>query len=110
MRAAEVEAVHEELFQRHSGSYQLQTRSVVEDTQRELNDLNQTSASRAADLVRAGWQLAELRKTIDDAFEGFDLDALPTNRTGPRTITEELAREEKPTPMEPENTFNSLSL
>ena len=108
IRAAEVEAVHGNLYRRHAGDYSLQTRGVVEGTQKELNDPNETSASRAADLVRAGWQLAELRKTIDDAFDGFDLVALPTNRVGPRTIREELAREEKPEPTEPENTFNSL--
>ena len=109
LRAAEVEAVHEDLFRRHPGSYSLQTRGVVEGTVKELNDPGETSASRAADLVRAGWHLAELRKTIDDAFDGFDLVALPTNRVGPRTIREELDREEKPSPLEPENTFNSLA-
>ncbi len=108
IRAAEVEAVHEDLFRRHAGSYQLQTRAVVEGTVKELNDPNQTSASRAADIVRAGWQLAELRKTIDDAFDDFDLVALPTNRAAPRTIADELNREEKPVPIEPENVFNSL--
>ncbi len=108
IRAAEVEAVHEDLFRRHSGNYQLQTRAVVEGTVKELNDTNETSASRAADIVRAGWQLAELRKTIDDAFDDFDLVALPTNRVGPRTIADELTREEKPVPDEPENVFNSL--
>ncbi len=109
LRAAEVAAVHEDTFRRHAGSYSLQTRGVVEGTVKELNDPSETGASRAADIVRAGWQLAELRKTIDDAFDDFDLVALPTNRVGPRLITEELAREEKPSPLEPENTFNSLA-
>ncbi len=109
IRAAEVEAVHEGIFRRHAGSYSLQTRSVVEGTLKELNDPGQTSASRAADLVRAQWQLADLRKNIDSAFNGFDLVVLPTNRVGPRSITDELTREEKPLPLEPENTFNSLA-
>ena len=109
IRAAEVEAVHGNLFRRHGGSYSLQTRAVVEGTAKELNDPGQTSADRAADLVRAGWQLAELRKTIDDAFDGFDLVVLPTNRVSPRTIADELHREEHPEPQEPENTFNSLA-
>ncbi|WP_419806727.1 amidase [Terriglobus sp.] len=109
IRAAEVAAVHEDLFRRHSGNYSLQTRAVVDGTLKELNDPNQASASKAADLVRAQWQLAELRKTVEDAFDGFDLVALPTNRVGPRTIRDELAREEHPEPMEPENTFNSLA-
>ncbi len=109
IRAAEVEAVHEDLFRRHAGSYSLQTRAVVEGTVKELNDATQSGAGRAADLVRAQRQLAELRKTIDDSFDGFDLVALPTNRVSPRTVREELQREEKPEPMEPENTFNSLA-
>ncbi len=109
IRAAEVAAVHENLFHRQSGSYSLQTRGVVDSALNELNDPGETGASRAADLVRAGWQLAELRKTIDDAFDGFDLVALPTNRVGPPTIREALEREEKPSPAEPENIFNSLA-
>ncbi len=108
IRAAEVEAVHEDLLRRHAGSYSLQTRGVVEGTVKELNDPGQTSAEKLADLVRANWQLARLRKTIDDAFTDFDLVVLPTNRVGPRTVAEELKREEKPEPAEPENPFNSL--
>ena len=109
IRAAEVEAVHEDLFRRHAGSYSLQTRGVVEGTVKELNDPSETSAGRAADLVRANWQLTELRKTIDDAFDGFDLVALPTNRVSPRTITKQLAMEEHSSPEEPEDIFNSLA-
>ena len=108
IRAAEVGAVHEDLYRRHAGSYSLQTRGVVEDTLRELNEPGQTSADKLADLVRAQWQLAHLRKTIDDAFTDFDLVVLPTNRIGPRTISDERKREEKPEPLEPENIFNSL--
>lgn len=74
-----------------------------------LNSPDETAASRAAYLVRANWQLTQLRKTIDDAFDGLDLVALPTNRVGPRTIKEQLEREEKPTSLEPEALFNSLA-
>ena len=109
IRAAEVAAVHGDLFRRHGGDYQLQTRGVVEGTLKSLNDASETGASRAADLVHAQWQLAQLRKVIDNAFDGFDLVVLPTNRVGPRTIREELAREEKPEPIEPENPFNALA-
>lgn len=109
IRAAEVEAVHEDFFRRHPDSYSLQTRGVLEGTVKELNDPGQTSASKMADLVRANWQLTRLRKSIDDAFTNFDLVVLPTMRVGPRTINDELKREEVPTPMEPENTSNSLA-
>ncbi len=109
IRSAEVMAVHENLIRRNPGSYSLQTRAVVEGTVKELNDPAESSASHAAALIRAQQQLAELRKTIDAAFDGFDLVVLPTNRVGPRTIHEELAREEKAAAIEPENTFNSLA-
>ena len=109
IRAAEVEAVHETLFRRHPDSYSLQTRSIVEGTVKGLNDPEQSSAAKVADLVRAQWQLARFRRSIDDAFTDFDLVVLPTNRTGPRTLNNELRREEAPTPTEPENIFNSLA-
>ena len=109
IRAAEVEAVHEDLFRRQGGIYSLQTHRVVEGTVKELDDPDQSSAEKAAALIRAQWQLATLRKNIDDAFDGFDLVALPTNRRGPLTIKEELGREEKPSATEPENAFNSLA-
>ena len=109
VRAAEVEAVHQEIFRTHGESYSLQTRRVVEGTVKELNDPAQSSSDRIADLVRASWQLTLLRKNMDDAFSGFDLVALPTTRLGPRTITKELEREETPSPLEPENSSNSIA-
>ncbi len=109
IRAAEVAAVHGDLFRRHADSYSLQTRRVVEGTLAELEESHESRAAQAASLVRAYRQLAELRATVDDAFDGFDLVALPTNRVGPRTIRDELGREERPSPIEPENPFNALA-
>jgi aspartyl-tRNA(Asn)/glutamyl-tRNA(Gln) amidotransferase subunit A len=109
IRAAEVEAVHEELIRLHADSYSMQPRRFVEDMGKELNSPDETAASRVAELVRANWELTKLRKTIDDTFTDFDLVVLPTMRVGPKTIREELQREETPTPMEPENTSNSLA-
>ncbi len=109
VRAAEVEAVHDQIFRTHGDSYSLQTRRVVEGTVKELNDPSQSSSDRVAELVRASWELTLLRKNIDDAFSGFDLVALPTMRLGPRTIEEELQREEAPSPLEPENSSNSIA-
>lgn len=109
VRAAEVEAVHQQIFRTHGDSYSLQTRRVVEGTVKELNDPAQSGSDRIASLVRASWELTLLRKNIDDAFSGFDLVALPTTRLGPRTIAEELEREETPSPLEPENSFNSIA-
>jgi hypothetical protein len=76
IRAAEVEAVHGELFRLHAGSYSIQPGRFVEDMGKELNSPDETTAGRVAELVRANWELAKLRKTIDDAFTDFDLVVL----------------------------------
>lgn len=109
IRAGEVEAVHEEIFRHNADGYSVQTRRVVEGTVKELNNPDETTAGRVAEFVRANWELTRLRKTIDDAFTDFDLVVLPTMRVGPRKINDELQREEKPSPTEPENTSNSLA-
>ena len=109
IRAAEVEAVHEDFYRRHADSYSLQTRGVLAGTEKELNDPGQTSAEKLAALVRANWQLTRLRKRIDDAFTAFDLVVLPTNRTGPGLVKDELRREETSPVAEPQNPFNSLA-
>lgn len=109
VRSGEVEAVHEALYRRHPDGYSLQTRRVVEDTKRELNDPTQACSSKVVDYVNANWDLIRLRKTIDDAFTDFDLVALPTMRIAPRTINDELDREEAPRPREPEITSNSIA-
>jgi aspartyl-tRNA(Asn)/glutamyl-tRNA(Gln) amidotransferase subunit A len=49
---------------------------------------------RVVDYINAQWELQRLRKTIDDAFENYDLAVLPTMRVIPETINEALAREE----------------
>lgn len=108
IRAAEVASIHEELFARQGGSYSLQTHAVVEATLKELNGSAESRAHQAASLIRAQTHLAELRRTVDDAFDGFDLVALPTNRISPRTIADQQRREEKPEPLEPVSEFNSL--
>ena len=60
------------------------------------------------DYVHARWELARMRRTIDDAFSDFDLVALPTDRVLPRTIADALNREEEPKPREPEETNNNF--
>jgi aspartyl-tRNA(Asn)/glutamyl-tRNA(Gln) amidotransferase subunit A len=110
VRSGEVEAVHQELFRHNADAYSLQTRRVVGDTQSGLNDNSSEACSgKVADYVTAQWELVRLRKTVDDAFTGFDLVALPTMRVMPRTINEELSREEDPKPHEPEVDSNAIA-
>jgi aspartyl-tRNA(Asn)/glutamyl-tRNA(Gln) amidotransferase subunit A len=88
----EAYAYHEELYARASGRYQIPTRRTL-----------QTGANlKAGDYIRARWKLEMLRRTIDDAFNGFDLVALPTRRRTPRTIDAAIKREENDKPMNPE--------
>ena len=103
----EIEAFHWEWMKRSAGRYSLDQRRTLEAIHRRMNDTtSETCSAKVVDYVLANWELIRLRKTIDDAFTDFDLVALPTMRIVPRTINEELSREEEPKPREPEETSN----
>lgn len=103
----EIEAFHWEWMKRSAGRYSLDQRRTLEAIHRRMNDTtSETCSAKVVDYVLANWELIRLRKTIDDAFTDFDLVALPTMRIIPRTINEELSREEEPKPREPEETSN----
>jgi aspartyl-tRNA(Asn)/glutamyl-tRNA(Gln) amidotransferase subunit A len=91
----EIEAFHYEWYQRKSRSYSLNQRHTIEAVHKRLNDVSgETCSTRVVDYIKAQWELQRLRKTIDDAFENYDLVVLPTMRVIPETINEALAREE----------------
>ncbi len=103
----EIEAFHWEWYKRSANRYSLNQRRTLEAIQKSLNDTTtETCSAKVVDYVLANWELIRLRKTIDDAFANFDLVALPTMRVLPRTINEELSREEDPKPHEPEEDSN----
>jgi len=85
-------AYHEELYAHGQGRYQIPTRRALQ------NGPN----LKAADYIRSRWKLELLRRTIDDAFEDFDVVALPTRRRTPRTIDASIKREESDKPRNPE--------
>lgn len=85
-------AYHEDLYARGSGRYQIPTRRALQNG----------GNLKAADYIRSRWKLELLRRTIDDAFTGFDLVVLPTRRRTPRTIAAAIKREESDKPMNPE--------
>jgi aspartyl-tRNA(Asn)/glutamyl-tRNA(Gln) amidotransferase subunit A len=90
-------AYHEELYARAPGRYQIPTRRALQNG----------GNAKAADYVRGRWKMDLLRRTIDDAFDGFDAVLLPTRRHTPRTIDAAIKREEtsdKPRNPELENT------
>jgi aspartyl-tRNA(Asn)/glutamyl-tRNA(Gln) amidotransferase subunit A len=91
----EIEAFHYDWYQRKGRSYSLNQRHTIEAVHKRLNDTSgETCSTRVVDYINAQWELQRLRKTIDDAFENYDLVVLPTMRVMPETINEALAREE----------------
>jgi aspartyl-tRNA(Asn)/glutamyl-tRNA(Gln) amidotransferase subunit A len=85
-------AYHEDLYAHGPGRYQIPTRRALQ------NGAN----LKAADYIRSRWKLELLRRTIDDAFDGFDLVVLPTRRRTPRTIDASIKREESDKMRNPE--------
>ena len=88
----ETYAYHEELYSRSSGRYQIPTRRALQNG----------GNAKAADYIRGRWKLELLRRTIDDAFSGFDAVVLPTRRRTPRKIDAAIKREESDKPRNPE--------
>jgi aspartyl-tRNA(Asn)/glutamyl-tRNA(Gln) amidotransferase subunit A len=85
-------AYHEEFYTRGSMRYQIPTRRALQNG----------GNLKAADYIRARWKLDLLRRTIDDAFNDFDLVVLPTRRRTPRKIDAAIKREESDKPRNPE--------
>jgi aspartyl-tRNA(Asn)/glutamyl-tRNA(Gln) amidotransferase subunit A len=90
---AEELAFHEETFKRTPGSYMLQEQHILKGAQ----------STTAAEYVRSRFKLTELRRTVDNAFQNFDVVVLPTRRHAPRIIESALKREEGEKPSNPEN-------
>jgi aspartyl-tRNA(Asn)/glutamyl-tRNA(Gln) amidotransferase subunit A len=85
-------AYHEEFFAHGAGRYQIPTRRALQNG----------GNAKAADYIRDRWKLELLRRTIDDAFDDFDVVVLPTRRHTPRTIDAAIKREESDKPRNPE--------
>jgi len=85
-------AYHEELFAHGAGRYQIPTRRALQNG----------GNAKAAEYIRGRWKLELLRRTIDDAFDDFDVVVLPTRRHTPRTIDAAIKREESDKPRNPE--------
>lgn len=88
---AETYAWHKDNFDAQPGKYMLQNRRTMEANEK----------MDAATYIRARWQLETLRRTIDDAYSGFDLVVLPTMHLLPPLLQEMLERDAHPTPRDP---------
>ncbi len=100
---AEMEAYHMQLLRRDPMGYSISIRrSLQQGLARLDNQTSEPCSEKVADYVESSWDLIRLRKTIDDAFDSFDLVVLPTMRLLQPTINESISREEDPKPREPE--------
>lgn len=80
----ETYAWHEQFFKNAPTKYMLAER-------RRLQVAAETEP-KAADYIRAKWELETVRRKVDDAFRDFDLVVLPTQRILPPTLNELIGR------------------
>ena len=92
----ELYAYHEQYYTHYAARYQLRAQHILRDR----------ANLKAADYIRARWQMELMRRTIDDAFSNFDLVLLPTRRQPPRTVEMALKLDESDTPRNPESDSN----
>jgi aspartyl-tRNA(Asn)/glutamyl-tRNA(Gln) amidotransferase subunit A len=93
----ELYAYHEQYYTQYAARYQLRARHILRDR----------ANQKAADYIRARWEMELLRRTIDDAFADFDLVVFPTRRQPPRTVEAALKLDESDTPRDPESDSNA---
>lgn len=96
---AETLAYHEAYFKAGAARYMIPER-------RRLETLAANGGGTAVDYVKAMWENAMLRRTVDDAFSDFDLVVLPTQRILPPTLDELIKRSQETKPLTPSVTSN----
>jgi len=94
---AETYAWHKETFDGTPGKYMLHTRQAIEAN----------SKMDAATYIRAHWQLERLRRTVDSAFDGFDLVVLPTMNILPPKLKDMIDEDAHPAPHDPKSYGNA---
>jgi aspartyl-tRNA(Asn)/glutamyl-tRNA(Gln) amidotransferase subunit A len=106
----ETQAYHQQLLKRGGGGYSVSIRRSLTGGEKALDDVSEeTCGDKVVDYINSNWELIRTRKTIDDAFDGFDLVALPTMRLLQPLIADVYARDEEtltPKPREPERDNN----
>jgi aspartyl-tRNA(Asn)/glutamyl-tRNA(Gln) amidotransferase subunit A len=95
---AETYAWHKPNFDTQPGKYMLQNRRTMEANEK----------LDAATYIRARWQLETLRRTIDDAYSGFDLIVLPTMNLLPPRLQDMLENDAHPVPRDPVSYGNAI--
>lgn len=100
---AEMYAYHEEMLKTNAGRYMLATRVDLQEVKDWLNAGPNGCSGRVTDFIRTRWDMALLRRTIDNQFADFDLVVLPTMRVMPRKLTALVERFEHPKPRNPDD-------
>jgi aspartyl-tRNA(Asn)/glutamyl-tRNA(Gln) amidotransferase subunit A len=94
----ETYAWHEQYYKAAANKYMLPERRRLQ-TAAEAN-------VRAADYIRAKWEVETVRRHIDDAFKDFDLVVLPTQRILPPTLDELITKAQDTKASNPRTTSN----
>ncbi len=93
----EMYAYHEELFKTRASKYMLALRLQIQALKDSLDTPPNSGSEKVADYIRHHWDLESTRRTIDDAFTGFDLVVVPTLRVIPQKLSFVIDSEEHPT-------------
>lgn len=85
--AGDIWNYHEAYFPRYSDAYQPRTREVLRMCENHFNDPQDGPASRkVVNHIRTQTEIRRHQRTIDSAFDGFDLIVMPTMKALPPTI------------------------
>jgi aspartyl-tRNA(Asn)/glutamyl-tRNA(Gln) amidotransferase subunit A len=86
-------AYHEPYFRHAAGKYMLPERRRLQAAM--------DNPPKAADYIRAKWELETLRRQVDDAFKDFDLIVVPTQKILPPLLDELIKRAHQTEPSNP---------
>lgn len=103
--AAEVYASQQDLFENDGHRYMLAFHSVLNSLKAGLDSKDDVCSTKVSAYIHRQWQLALLRRTIDEAFTNFDLVVLPTVRVIPGTLKSIIESQENPKPINPNVTY-----
>jgi aspartyl-tRNA(Asn)/glutamyl-tRNA(Gln) amidotransferase subunit A len=100
---------HQAFFPQRSGEYQALTRAVLQTLSKELDDPAAGPPSRrVTQYIRSDAEVRRRQRTIDAAFDGFDVVVLPTMKAMPPTVKAATASEYGPPHATLASTANTL--
>ena len=91
-------AFHEQYYKNAANKYMLPERRRLQTAYE--------NPPKAADYIRAKWELEMVRRKIDDAFTDFDLVVMPTQRILPPLLDDLIKRAHDTKPIDPMVTSN----